>query len=180
MPTSPVEIQIVNLFAAGDEKAMELLYDHYGDTLYGVIFRMVGDEAQAQDILQDAFVKIWKKSKMYDSSKGKLFTWLMSIVRNQTIDLIRKNKRSGKIRGDASDVVMEVTVADNADLSLNYDIQKVLAQLDDHQRDLIEHSYIFGYTHPQIAEKFDIPLGTVKTRIRGAMQQLRTIFNNGH
>lgn len=180
MPISPVETQIVSLFAAGDVKAMELLYDHYGDTLYGVIFRMVGDEAEAKDILQDAFVKIWKKSKMYDPSKGKLFTWLMSIVRNQAIDLIRKNKRAGKIHGDASDVVMEVTVADNADLSLNYDIQKVLAQLDDHQRELIEHSYIFGYTHPQIAEKFDMPLGTVKTRIRGAMQQLRTIFNNGH
>ncbi len=177
---APVEKEILEKFAAGDVSAMDLLYDHYGDTLYGVVLRIVHDEAQAQDIIQDAFVKIWKQSKSYDASKGKLFTWLMRIVRNQSIDVIRKNKRSGEIRNESGDVSMESTVADNRDLSEDHDIRVVLSQLDNHHKELVEHSYILGYTHPEIAEKFGIPLGTVKTRIRNAMTSLRTIFGNGH
>lgn len=179
MTSSAIEDQIVSLFEAGDDRAMELLYDHYADTLYGVIFRMVGNEAQALDILQDALVKVWKNSSTYDPSKGKLFTWLMRIVRNQTIDFIRKQRRSGEIYGEATDVIIEVTPADTRDFGLNYDIGTVLDQLDDLHRDLIECSYIFGYTHPQIAKRFKMPLGTVKTKIRAAMIQLKNIFQDG-
>lgn len=180
MEVTPIENEIVSMFAAGDVRAIDLLYDNYADTLYGVVLRIVGDEAQAKDVLQDAFIKIWKKSKSYDSSKGRLFTWLMSIVRNQSIDAIRKNNREGKIYGQANDVVIENKSADNIDLSLNHDIKKVFDQLDEHQRELLEHSYILGYTHPEIAEKLELPIGTVKTRIRSAMIELRTIFRNGH
>ncbi len=177
---APVEKEIVEMFAAGNVRAMELLYDNYADTLYGIIFGMVRDEAQAQDILQEAFVKIWQHSREYDPSKGRLFTWLLSIARNKAIDAIRKNKRSGKIYSTSTDVIMQVVEADNTDLSVNHDIMKVLAQLSDHNKELIEHSFILGYTHPEIAEKFNIPLGTVKTRIRNAMSELRTLFGNGH
>ncbi len=180
MHITPIEKEIVSMFASGDVRAIDLLYDNYADTLYGVILRIVKDEAQAKDVLQDAFVKIWKQSKSYNSDKGRLFTWLMSIVRNQSIDAIRKNKRAGKIYGEAKDVVLSNTSADTKDLSINYDIAKVLDQLDQHQRDLIEHSYILGYTHPEIAEKMEMPIGTVKTRIRNAMLELRSIFNNGY
>jgi RNA polymerase sigma-70 factor (ECF subfamily) len=176
---APVEKEIIKLFDAGDVKAMDLLYDHYADTLYGIVLRMVGNDAQAKDILQDAFVKIWKRSKSYNSSKGRLFTWLLSVVRNQAIDVIRKNNRSGEIYGEANDVTLNKTVAENSDIALDHDIKKVLSELDDHQQELLEHSYILGFTHPEIAEKFEIPLGTVKTRIRNAMNKLRTIFNNG-
>ena len=180
MQITPVENEIVSMFATGDLRAMDLLYDNYADTLYGVILRIVGDEDQAKDVLQDAFVKVWKRSKSYDPTKGRLFTWLMSIVRNQSIDAIRKTNRSGKIYGSANDVAIANTSADNVDLSLNHDIQKVLDQLDEHHRDLIMHSYILGYTHPEIAEKMEMPIGTVKTRIRSAMIELRSIFRNGH
>lgn len=177
---APVEKEIVDRFAAGDVRAMDLLYDHYADTLFGVVMRMVNDEAQAQDIIQDAFVKIWKQSRTFDPTKGRLFTWLISIVRNQSIDAIRKNKRSGDIQRESSDVSIQMTVADNKDLSEEHDLRVVLSQLDHHHKELVEHSYILGYTHPEIAEKFGIPLGTVKTRIRNAMLELRTIFGNGH
>ncbi len=180
MEVTSIENQIVSMLSAGDVRAMDLLYDHYSDALYGVTLRIVGNEDQAKDVLQDAFIKIWKKSKSYDSSKGRLFTWLISIVRNQSIDAIRKNKREGKIYGQSNDVVLENKSADNIDLGLNHDIKKVLAQLDEHQKELLEHSYILGYTHPEIAEKLELPIGTVKTRIRSAMIELRTLFSNGH
>jgi RNA polymerase sigma-70 factor (ECF subfamily) len=177
---APVEKEIVELFAAGDVRSMDLLYDHYADTLYGIVLGMVKEEARAQDVLQDAFVKIWQYSREYDATKGRLFTWLLRITRNKAIDAIRKNKRSGEIYGKSTDVNMQIAEADNPDLSVSHDITKVLAQLSEHHKDLIEHSFILGYTHPEIAEKFEIPLGTVKTRIRSAMNELRTIFGNGH
>ncbi len=159
---------------------MELLYDHYGDTLYGIVFRMVNDEAVAQDIIQEGFVKIWQHSLGYDPGKGRLFTWVLSIVRNLAIDAIRKNKRSPEIHRDTESVTMRVIRAPHEDAAMNHDIEVVLSRLDEQNRSLIEHSYILGYTHPEIAEKFAIPIGTVKTRIRRAMNDLRNIFGNGH
>ncbi len=177
---SPVESEITKLFKIGDVRAMELLYDHYSETLYGVVYRMVRNEPQAQDIIQDSFVKIWKQSDTYDASKGRLFTWLMRIVRNQAIDVIRKNNRSGQIYGEASDVSLSNATAENVEFGTDYDIKKVFDTLDRQHKELIEHSYILGFTHPEIAEKFDLPLGTVKTRIRSAMIELRAAFGNEH
>lgn len=174
-----VEMEILKCFERGDTRAMELLYDNYADTLYGIVLKMVGDEAKAQDILQESFIKIWKRSKQYDSSKGRLFTWLLTIVRNQSIDYIRKKERRGEIQGSSNDVYLQNVDSGDADLSVNHDIVKVLKELDVEKRKLIEHSFILGYTHPEIAEKFNIPLGTVKTKIRAAMQSLREIFGNG-
>lgn len=158
---------------------MALLYDHYADTLYGIAFKIVGSEEKAADVLQDAFVKIWKQSKSYDSSKGRLFTWVLSIVRNQAIDAVRKSGRRGEIQGDLADVSIENEPAKTSNKSTEMDLETVLSGLEDEQRTLIEHSYILGYSHPEIAEKFNLPLGTVKTRIRSAMIELRAIFGNG-
>lgn len=175
-----VEKEIISRFAKADVSAMDLLYDNYADALYGVVFRMLSDEGLAQDVLQEAFVKIWKNSSAYDPSKGRLFTWLVRIAKNQAIDALRKNKRSGEIRGEMADVSIALTDDNAPDLSTNHDIAKVLGHLDSQEKLLLEHSYILGYTHPEIAEKFGLPLGTVKTRIRNAMKELRTIFGNGH
>jgi RNA polymerase sigma-70 factor (ECF subfamily) len=176
---SPVEREILERFEKGDAGAMDLLYDNYSEALYGIAYRMLGDEEKAQDVLQEAFVKIWQRSRHYDPSKGRLFTWLLTIVRNQAIDAIRKRNRQSEIQGPAGDVLLNNIDSESTDLGVNHDIQKVLGQLDGQHRELIEHSYILGYTHPEIAEKFDIPLGTVKTRIRMAMSELRNIFGNG-
>lgn len=179
VPENP-EDKITAMLAEGDVRAVELLYDHYADALYGVVFRMLKDEAKAQDVLQECFVKIWKNTSSYDRSKGRLFTWLINIVRNRAVDELRKQKRSGEIRGEATDVSLKTVAADGKAEGTEHDMNKVLQELDKHSRELVEHSYILGYTHPEIAEKFDIPLGTVKTRIRNAMKELRSIFSNGH
>ena len=101
-----LEKHIVELLHERNDKAISLLYEHYGDTLYGVAFKVVRDSELAQDVLQESFVKIWKKSDSYDSSKAKLFTWLFRITRNTAIDKLRSvNTKSDKeIQIDVSDV----------------------------------------------------------------------------
>ncbi len=157
---------------------MDLLYDNYSDALYGVSLRIVGDEATAADVLQESFVKIWQSSKSYDPEKGRLFTWLMRIVKNKSIDAVRKKNRKTEIRSELK-VVYDGEGSSSPDPSVKQDLKTVLSKLDTDHRNLVEHSYILGYSHPEIAEKFNLPLGTVKTRIRSAMKELRTIFGNG-
>jgi RNA polymerase sigma-70 factor (ECF subfamily) len=176
---APVEKEILRLFEEGNVKAMDLLYDHYSDALYGVVLRMVGDEALASDVLQESFVKIWQNSRAYDPEKGRLFTWLLRIAKNKAIDCIRKTGRKAEIQSELK-IVYKNDTSDSSDPTVKHDLNTVLSNLDKDQRNLIEHSYILGYSHPEIAEKFDIPLGTVKTRIRNAMKDLRSIFGNGH
>ena len=174
-----VEKEILSCFEKGDDRAMALLYDNYGDTFYGIAFKIVNDEGLATDVLQDAFVKVWKKSRNYDSSKGRLFTWVLSIVRNQAIDALRKSGRRNEIQGDMADVSISNEPSSNVGHDVKMDVDTVLSGLEKEKRDLIEHSYILGFSHPDIAEKFNLPLGTVKTRIRNAMIELREIFGNG-
>ncbi|MCH2215670.1 MAG: sigma-70 family RNA polymerase sigma factor [Flavobacteriales bacterium] len=175
---SPVEKQILSLFDAGDVKAMDLLYDHYSDALYGVVLRKVGDEAAASDILQESFVKIWKRSKQYDSSKGRLFTWLVRIVKNRAIDHLRASNRKMEIQSELR-VVSKENTTQAVNPMVEHDLNILLSKLDQNHRQLIEHSYILGYSHLEIAEKFDLPIGTVKTRIRKGMIELRSLFGNG-
>ena len=101
-----IEKHIVSLLAEKDDKAISLLYDNYGDTLYGVALKVVRDEDLAQDVLQESFIKIWKKADSYDSSKAKLFTWLFRITRNTAIDKLRSvsNKSDKEVQIDVSDV----------------------------------------------------------------------------
>jgi len=158
---------------------MELLYDNYGDTFYGIAFKIVNDEGLATDVLQDAFVKVWKKSANYNASKGRLFTWVLSIVRNQAIDALRKSGRRNEIQGDMANVSIANEPSESRNHDASMDTKTMLSKLDSEKRRLIEHSYILGYSHPEIAEKFNMPLGTVKTRIRNAVIELRDLFGNG-
>ena len=174
-----VEKEILECFENGDDRAMELLYDNYGDTFYGIAHQILKDEALAVDVLQDAFVKVWKKSANYDPGKGRLFTWVLSIVRNQAIDALRKAGRRNEIQGDMADVSISNEPSGTVNHDVRMDVNTVLSKLEKDKRVLIEHSYILGYSHPEIAKKFDMPLGTVKTRIRNAMIELREIFENG-
>ncbi|HKK37902.1 MAG TPA: sigma-70 family RNA polymerase sigma factor, partial [Cryomorphaceae bacterium] len=117
---APVEKEILRLFEEGDVKAMNLLYDNYSDALYGIILRMVGDEAIASDVLQESFVKIWKNSLSYDPAKGRLFTWLVRIVKNKSIDAIRKSGRKEEIQSELK-IVHKNDRSDTSDPALQHD-----------------------------------------------------------
>jgi RNA polymerase sigma factor (sigma-70 family) len=140
-----------------------------------VILRIVRKEEVAEEVLQDVFLKIWDRFANYDASKGKLFTWMVNVARNQAIDktrsreIIKEQKTSG-IENSVSRIDSSGYVEQRID---DIGVKDILKDLSEDQRFVVEHLYLKGYSQSELAEEFNIPLGTVKTRLRLAMQQLR-------
>lgn len=162
----------------GDQQLFSILYDNYARALLGVIKKVIVDDETAEDVLQDSFVKIWNNKAMYDPSKGRLYTWMLNIVRNTSIDYMRsrQNKLDEKIqRGE--NVVYEVNRTNNVEMNTDrIGIRTIVSTLKEDQRKLIDLAYFEGYTQEEIAQKLDIPLGTVKTRVRAALIVLRKLI----
>jgi RNA polymerase sigma factor (sigma-70 family) len=170
------ETDLVNLLKQRSENAFSYLYDNYSGALYGIIHSIITDIETANDVLQDVFVNIWKKIESYDSSKGRLFTWMLNIARNAAIDKIRsKGFRDGQKNQPISETVDISESATNPTIK-DVGLRKVINRLKEEQRVLIDLSYFQGFTHEEIAKLMNIPLGTVKTRIRTALIQLRTLI----
>ena len=168
------EQALLNAVAQGDEQALGTLYDAYSAALNGVVLRMVGTTELAEEVLQDTFVKIWKYAAGYDPSKGRPFTWMVNIARNTAIDLLRTAplRNAGSIRSLDKDVYRlghdEVRVG-----AENTDVRNVVAKLKPEHRELIEMAYYSGYSQQEIADNTGLPLGTVKSRTRTALLELR-------
>jgi RNA polymerase sigma-70 factor (ECF subfamily) len=159
-----------------DDQAFGYLYDHYSGALYGVIKQIVGDVELSSDVLQEAFVNIWRRIDSYDESKGRLFTWMLNVARNAAIDKTRSRAFQQSMRQQP---LMDGETAGLPSVKPGFEdfgLKKVLSRLKEEQRLLIDLSYYQGYTHEQIAKALDIPLGTVKTRIRSALTQLRALL----
>lgn len=161
-----------------DNKAFAYLYDNYAAALYSIILQIVNDAELANDVLQEVFVNIWRRIEQYDASKGRLFTWMMNIARNAAIDTLRsRSYQNSRKNQSIRDNVDTIQVADVIQPGVDtIGLRKVLEKLKDEQRVLIELAYFKGYTHEEIAELEKIPLGTVKTRIRNALIQLRGLL----
>lgn len=162
-----------------DRTALNYLYDHYSSSLYGVIARVVVNTDIAEEVLQDVFLKIWDKIDSYDAEKGRLFTWMLNIARNQAIDKTRSKEisKEGKTRG-IDNLVGRIETREFVEQKTEgIGVTDVLRSLPDDQRFVVEHLYFKGYSQSELAEEFNIPLGTVKTRLRSALQQLRSIAN---
>jgi RNA polymerase sigma-70 factor (ECF subfamily) len=171
------EAELVQGLKTRDEKVFSYLYDHYSPALYGVALKIVNDENMAIDALQEIFLKIWRSAERYDADKGRLFTWMLNIARNTAIDMLRSraHKLDQKIRelGDGTVFLEKLTVQQSID---HLGLSKVLDQLNKEQRVIIDLAYYRGCTQDEIAKLLDIPLGTVKTRMRNAIIQLRNIL----
>lgn len=173
------EQEIVRLLGLRDDRAVAMLYQHYSGALYGIIARMIPAKEVAEEVLQDTFVKIWDNADRYDSSKGRLFTWLAQITRNATLDRVRS---AGYRRVQKTDV-LEPSVSNSEKMAEKMDIQddglkKVIGSLDEKYRTLIDYAYFQGYSQSEIAEELNLPLGTVKSRLRSAIISLRQILKN--
>lgn len=172
------EQELVARLQRNDRAAYEHLYDNYSTALYGVINRVITDEEMACDVLQEAFVKIWNNIHGYDAAKGKLFTWMLNICRNLAIDKTRskdysnnqKNQSAEKSVSQLERIHTETIKPDQIGL------REVVGQLDPNERFLIDLMYFKGYTQAEIAEEYNMPLGTVKTRLRSATMNLRKLF----
>lgn len=173
------EAELVQGLKARDQKIFSYLYDQYSPALYGVIVKVLNDDNSAGDVLQDVFMKIWRHLDRYDETKGRLFTWMLNIARNTAIDILRSksHKMEQKIRNMPDDVhVVDSLIA--VQPSADYlGFSRILEKLTKEQRTLIDLAYYKGCTQEEIARVMDIPLGTVKTRMRNAINQLRTILN---
>ncbi|MGB3618764.1 MAG: sigma-70 family RNA polymerase sigma factor, partial [Catalinimonas sp.] len=146
---------------------MTLLYDHYAPTLYGVVLRMIQSEAAAQDVLQESMIKIWRYRNRYDSGRGRLFTWMLNICRNTTVDALRSGKFSvnPKVRMPEPDVRGQkgAWAENNVD---GIGLENVLGQIDEKYRTVVDLIYLQGYTQREVEKELNIPLGTVKTRVK--------------
>lgn len=174
---TPFEIHIAKLLKAHDKRAIEMIYDHYGDALYGVVLRIVGIESIAEDVVQDAFVKIWKKGPSFDSRKGSLFTWVLNICRNTAIDVIRSSYFKNLRKTQEVDSKVKTNLKHSC--SLNEDqigLHKIVDNLDVKYREVIDLIYFKGYTQREVEQELNIPLGTVKTRVKIGLRELRRIF----
>lgn len=173
---SPIEKEIVILLENGDKKAITLLYEYYSDAIYGVILKVISDEEVAQDVLQESFVKIWKNSKKYDASKAKLFTWLYRIAYNTAIDKVRslKNKTKKEVQIDISSVYRITSNELNQDV---LDIQKHLGTLDEKYQIVINALFFEGMTQQEASDELNIPLGTIKSRLKIGLRELKKIYN---
>lgn len=161
-----------------DRSAFEYLYDHYSGTLLGVISRIIKKEELAEEILQDVFLKVWDRIETYDATKGKLFTWMLNIARNQAIDKTRSKEFSkGKKTDDIETLVSKVDRSEFSETRIEaIGLQELLKSLPEEQRFVIDQHYLKGYTQAEMAEEFNLPLGTVKTRMRLAMIELRNLL----
>ena len=183
MPTSTQiynEEELVLLLKNESRDAFNYLYKQYAAVLYGVINKVVYDEQTAQDVLQDVFVKIWNNIAQYNPQKGRLYTWMINIARNSAIDKLRSKGEimKGKIQtGD--DIVNTMERGQNTEQRTDtIGLRKMVAGLKPEYEAIVSLAYFKGYTLDEISKTLEVPLGTVKTRMRHAIQQLRDIFNN--
>lgn len=179
MNTKPTysEHELVVSLKQRDNQSFSYLYDNYAAALYGIINQIVPDKETANDVLQDVFVNIWKKIELYDPAKGRLFTWMLNVARNASIDKVRSRSYQDSLKNHPlPDNVHNIS---NHSIKPNIDeigLRKVLSKLKSEHRVLIDLSYFQGFTHEEIAKALDMPLGTVKTRIRSALIQLRALI----
>jgi RNA polymerase sigma-70 factor (ECF subfamily) len=173
------EAELIARLKRKDKSAIDYLYNHYSGVLYGVVLRIIRKEELAEEVLQDVFLKIWDKIESYDSTKGKLFTWMLNIARNQAIDKTRSKENSNSRKTDDIDYLVH-TIDNRASSQLQVDaigLKEVVTKLTEDQQFIVNQLYLKGYTQSEVAEEFNIPLGTVKTRLRLAMIELRSILN---
>lgn len=173
LQTKISEEELINLLTTNSKEAISVIYDNYSACLFGIITKIVRSEEIAQDLLQDTFVKIWINFSKYDSKKGRLFTWMLNIARNTAIDYIRSKNFKNQNLNDYD--------LNNAELTgmtsrINIDqigLTDTLNLLDPKLKLIIDTIYLKGYTQAEAAKHLNIPLGTVKSRVRSGLLELR-------
>lgn len=164
--------------AAAQEPALLELYARYSKAVYSLAKRMLRSDADAEEITQDVFVKIWHKAGDYAPSKGKVSTWILTIAHNSAIDALRRRKAKGNLEAFEDELERVADERPTKDLLEVSAIAKSLESLDAGEKICIELAYFEGLSHSQLAGKLELPLGTIKTRIRTGLEKLRTVLGD--
>ncbi len=168
---------LVPEFKKGNKAALSFIYDAYSGALYGILLKMTRNEELSQDLLQETFIKIWKYHDKYDADKGTLYTWMLNLTRNNCIDYLRSKRNKNQQQNRELDSLvygLESTSNFNPD---HIGLRGMLDQLPAEQKEIITLSYFEGFTQKEISEEYDIPLGTVKSRAKAAMDKLRKVMS---
>lgn len=178
MPTDDQDL--MQRITDGDQAALAALYARYGGAVFSIALRVLADHAQAEEVTQDVFLRVWHHAEKWDPGKGRLLSWLMTLARHAAIDRIRQENRHPNLAEAPIDhltshlaVTARVNTADWANGQL---LTELLAQLPEEQVQVIDLAYFQGMTHRDMAAALGLPLGTVKTRVRLALQKLRALW----
>ena len=171
---------LIGRVAAGDQAAFSRLYQRTSAKLFGVCLGILGNRGQAEDALQEGFVRVWRNAGRFDHSKGSAMTWLISIVRNRALTMRHSMSRLQPVEDEALESMVEdradgANDPDAADKQALYNCLETLAAS---QQDVVRKAYIFGYTHSELARSTGNPIGTVKTWIRRGLAQLKLCLDD--
>jgi RNA polymerase sigma-70 factor, ECF subfamily len=177
--------EVMQLVQDGSARAFELVYDRHGGPAFSLAYRMVGNRVAAEDITQEAFLSIWRSRLRYDAARGSVRTWVLGIVHNRAIDALRRSVVHDRRRETLDGVeerheARERTDVEAARREESRHIRSALDTLPDEQRRTIELAYFGGFSHSQIAELLDEPIGTVKGRMRLGLDKLRRQLSEGY
>ena len=169
------DIALIQQLKNKDERALSLLYDNYSGAIYSVIIKIIKDEGQAQDLLQETFITVWDKASQYDPEKGRFYTWVYRIAKNKTLNALRKTNLLIQ-----SEDLSVYTNKEEDTISIDpkhLELKGALKSLETHHRNAIELVYFKGLTHREAHQIMDVPLGTFKSYVRQALKQLRTSYS---
>jgi len=169
---------LMQLVSKGDPRAFELLYDRHATVAFSLAYRMTGLRAAAEDVVQEAFLSIWRSGARYDPTRGSVRTWILGVVHHRAIDSLRRNLRHDKRRASDEGIEERFESPDRTDLTAARreeasEVRDALASLPPEQSKVIELAYFGGFSHSEIANMLQTPVGTVKGRIRLGLEKLR-------
>jgi RNA polymerase sigma-70 factor (ECF subfamily) len=161
------------------ETSLASLYDDYAPALYGIIKRIVHSDALAEEVLQDAFMKIWENRHTYNPDVAKPFTWMAAIARNLSINAIQSKRERNNKKIQPLDNVVHIDTYDEIRNKDAFDLSGLLSNLDPKYQQVVEYAYFKGYTQKEIADTMNMPLGSVKSCIKIALRELRVLYGFG-
>ena len=183
-PSQTSDSELLRAISRGDEQALAAIYDRYRLILFGLILRIVHDRQEAEDVLQEAFLQVWRRAADFDESRGRVFTWLVTIARSRALDRLRTIGSRAKLAdevlahspGDeAGDAAKDAVKSEQGTI-----VRRALAELPEEQRETLLLAYFEGLTQTEIAARLGDPLGTVKTRMRSGLSKLRQLLKEAH
>jgi RNA polymerase sigma-70 factor (ECF subfamily) len=173
---------LISLVEANDAEAFAVLYDRHSRAAYSLAYRMMGERQSADDLMQDAFLKVWRGAGSYHSERGSVRTWILSIVHNRGIDQLRslasRRRTQQKIEASAPRSQPSEAFAESWRNSQREQVREALKTLPPEQLKVLELAYFSGYTHVEIARLLDLPLGTVKGRMRLGLKKIKDYFDS--
>jgi RNA polymerase sigma-70 factor (ECF subfamily) len=173
---------LISLLVEGDARAFATLYDRHGRAAYSLAYRMMGEKQAAEDLVQDALLKVWRGAESYRTERGSVRTWILSIVHNRGIDQLRslasRRRTQDKVEASAPTSQPSEAFAETWRNSQREQVREALSTLPQEQVKILELAYFSGYTHVEISELLGLPLGTVKGRMRLGLRKIRDYFDS--